>query len=91
MLGRDAPAERLNHWLEVASQVEGFVGFAIGRSIWEDVISEIAGRNRTPEQTAAARTRIADTYLAFADHWVARYHRSLADHPCDHCRPLTCR
>src|SRR5229473_1222097 len=38
VLGRDAPAERLDHWLEVASQVDAFTGFAIGRSIWEDVV-----------------------------------------------------
>jgi len=28
VLGRDAPAERLDHWLEIASQVEAYVGFA---------------------------------------------------------------
>ena len=40
VLGRDAPAARLGHWLEVASQVPAFGGFAIGRSIWEDVVRE---------------------------------------------------
>jgi myo-inositol catabolism protein IolC len=34
VLGRDAPAQRLDHWLSVAAQVDAFVGFAIGRSIW---------------------------------------------------------
>jgi myo-inositol catabolism protein IolC len=44
VLGRDAPAERLNHWLDVAAPIDGFVGFAIGRSIWEDTIrAHIAG------------------------------------------------
>src|SRR5262249_40544323 len=40
VLGRDAPPERLDHWLVVASAVDAFVGFAIGRSIWEDVIRD---------------------------------------------------
>jgi myo-inositol catabolism protein IolC len=40
VLGRDAPAQRLDHWLSVAAQVDAFVGFAIGRSIWEDVVTK---------------------------------------------------
>ena len=36
VLGRDAPQEKLDHWLEVAAGVDGFVGFAIGRSIWKE-------------------------------------------------------
>ena len=36
VLGRDAPQEKLDHWLQVAAGVEGFVGFAIGRSIWKE-------------------------------------------------------
>ncbi|WP_306216410.1 2-deoxy-5-keto-D-gluconate 6-phosphate aldolase domain-containing protein, partial [Actinoplanes sp. RD1] len=61
VLGRDAPAERLHHWLEVASATEGFVGFAIGRSIWEDVL-----RGSAPSAEAIA-TRYAD----FVAHWRA--------------------
>lgn len=38
-LQRDCrPADGLDRWLEVASQVEEFVGFAVGRSIWEQVM-----------------------------------------------------
>jgi myo-inositol catabolism protein IolC len=36
VLGRDAPQETLDHWLQVAAPVDGFVGFAIGRSIWKE-------------------------------------------------------
>ena len=36
VLGRDAPQEKLDHWLQVAAPVDGFVGFAIGRSIWKE-------------------------------------------------------
>jgi myo-inositol catabolism protein IolC len=67
VLGRDAPAERLDHWLEVASAVEAFVGFAIGRSIWEDVIR----RHNTGELSEAeATTEIAGRYSAFVAHWL---------------------
>ncbi len=62
VLGRDAPAERLDHWLEVASQVKRFVGFAIGRSIWEDVLRE----DLPAEETA---DRVAERYLGFTGHW----------------------
>lgn len=66
VLGRDAPVERLDHWLAVASEVEAFVGFAIGRSIWEDAIRGWrAGRlddAQTSEQVAAA-------YLEFSRQW----------------------
>ena len=36
VLGRDAPQDKLDHWLQVAAGVDGFVGFAIGRSIWKE-------------------------------------------------------
>jgi len=68
VLGRDAPADRLYHWLDLAAPVDGFVGFAIGRSIWEDVIrAHVAG---TLDETNAVR-EIADRYLEFADRWAA--------------------
>jgi myo-inositol catabolism protein IolC len=69
VLGRDAPEERLDHWLEVASEVEAFVGFAIGRSIWEDVIKDFEAGPKDEAATAHARTRIAERYLGFAAHW----------------------
>lgn len=68
VLGRDAPAERLDHWLEVASEVDSFVGFAIGRSIWEDPIRRHVAGELTDE---AATAEIAQRYLGFASHWRA--------------------
>lgn len=69
VLGRDAPEERLNHWLEAASEVEAFVGFAIGRSIWEDVIKDYEASPKDDAAAAQARDRIASRYLGFAAHW----------------------
>lgn len=40
VLGRDAPQDKLDHWLQVAAGVDGFVGFAIGRSIWKDALEQ---------------------------------------------------
>lgn len=67
VLGRDAPAERLDRWLEVASGVEAFVGFAIGRSIWEDVLRQHLAGELTDGDAAA---EIAGRYLHFTRHWV---------------------
>jgi myo-inositol catabolism protein IolC len=69
VLGRDAPAERLDHWLEVASQVEAFVGFAIGRSIFQDVLSRYEAFGATDSAAVNARREIADRYLGFVAHW----------------------
>ncbi len=69
VLGRDAPAERLDHWLAVASQVGEFVGFAIGRSIWEDVLRRYEAFGGGDSAAANARREIADRYLGFIGHW----------------------
>ncbi|MGB6579574.1 MAG: DUF2090 domain-containing protein [Streptosporangiaceae bacterium] len=69
VLGRDAPTERLDHWLEVASQVDAFVGFAIGRSIWEDAVREYEASDRGQRAADQARSTIAERYLGFVAHW----------------------
>jgi myo-inositol catabolism protein IolC len=69
VLGRDAPAERLDHWLEVASEVEAFVGFAIGRSIWEYVVSKYQASAHDDAARSEARTKVAERYLGFIAHW----------------------
>src|SRR5205085_5394446 len=38
LLGRGASTEKVEQWLRIASPVKGFVGFAIGRSIWWDAL-----------------------------------------------------
>ena len=90
VLGRDAPAERLDHWLEVASQVDAFTGFAIGRSIWEDVVRDYEASDRGDAAADQARGRIAERYLGFIAHWTpcvlgksSRYARTQGRCPCD--------
>jgi myo-inositol catabolism protein IolC len=68
VLGRDAPFERLDHWLSVAAGVDGFVGFAIGRSIWQDAV---AANFRGEIDEAAAIGQISANYLHFAMQYTA--------------------
>jgi myo-inositol catabolism protein IolC len=62
LLGRGASDEKVEHWLRVAAPVEGFVGFAIGRSIWWDALKGFL--DQTLDRETAAR-QIADKYLHF--------------------------
>jgi 5-dehydro-2-deoxygluconokinase len=62
VLGRGASTEKVEHWLQVATTVEGFVGFAIGRSIWWDALKGFLD-NSLDRQAAVAQ--IADNYLHF--------------------------
>jgi myo-inositol catabolism protein IolC len=72
LLGRGASTEKVEHWLTVASGVEGFVGFAIGRSIWWDALKGWLADELDRELAAG---QIADNYL----HFIGVYeHQSVA-------------
>ena len=77
VLGRDAPVDRLDRWLHVASQVDAFVGFAIGRSIWEDPIRDWVNHGLGDQPTA---DHIGNAYLAFAQQWGTPHHNDDQDH-----------
>jgi myo-inositol catabolism protein IolC len=62
LLGRGASDEKVDHWLRMAAPVEGFVGFAIGRSIWWDALKGFLDGSLEREAAAA---QIADNYLRF--------------------------
>jgi myo-inositol catabolism protein IolC len=62
LLGRGASDEKVDHWLRQAAPVEGFVGFAIGRSIWWDALKGFL--DGSLERSAAAE-KVADNYLRF--------------------------
>jgi myo-inositol catabolism protein IolC len=70
VLGRDAPQEVLDHWLAVAAPVPGFVGFAIGRSIWEDPLT----RHRQDADDARLVETVRDNYLHFARAYLESSH-----------------
>src|SRR4051794_3593237 len=62
LLGRGASDDKVDHWLRQAAPVEGFVGFAIGRSIWWDALKGFLGGDL---ERGAAAEQIADNYLRF--------------------------
>jgi myo-inositol catabolism protein IolC len=67
VLGRDAPQDKLDHWLQVAAGVDGFVGFAIGRSIWKEPLEQYLtdGDQATFLETVGANyLHYVQTYLA---------------------------
>jgi myo-inositol catabolism protein IolC len=64
VLGRAGSDEQIDHWLRAAASVEGFVGFAIGRSIWWGALRAFLLQSLPREQ---AREQIASNYLRFID------------------------
>jgi myo-inositol catabolism protein IolC len=62
LLGRGASTEKVEQWLREAAPVEGFIGFAIGRSIWWDALAGFLAGDTPREETAST---IADNYLHF--------------------------
>jgi len=71
VLGRGANDAKVDHWLTQAAPVNGFVGFAIGRSIWWDPLKAYV--DGKIERAAGAR-KIAENFLRF----VAVYERAKA-------------
>ena len=62
VLGRGASTAKVEQWLEAAQTVDGFVGFAIGRSIWWDALKGFLNKDL---ERAAAVSQVADNYLHF--------------------------
>jgi myo-inositol catabolism protein IolC len=71
VLGRGANDAKVDQWLAAAAPVDGFVGFAIGRSIWWDPLKAYV--DGKIERAAGAR-KIAENYLRF----IAVYERAKA-------------
>jgi myo-inositol catabolism protein IolC len=64
VLGRGASTEKVEQWLQAAVPVDGFIGFAIGRSIWWDALKAYLADELDRE---AATAQIADNYLHFVE------------------------
>jgi 5-dehydro-2-deoxygluconokinase len=62
VLGRGASDEKVEQWLRAGAPVEGYVGFAIGRSIWWDALKAFLDGSLEREDAAQ---RIAEKYLRF--------------------------
>ena len=64
ILGRGASDAQLENWLREEGGVAGFIGFAIGRTIWQHALTDwLAGKLG---HASASRT-IADNYLRMVD------------------------
>ncbi len=62
VLGRGADDAKVDHWLEQAAPVDGFIGFAIGRSIWWNPLKAYV--DGKIDRITGAR-QIAENYLRF--------------------------
>ena len=62
LLGRGASDEKVEHWLRQAAPVDGFIGFAIGRSIWGDALTGYLNESLDRE---TASKQVAEKYLRF--------------------------
>ena len=62
VLGRGASDEKVNEWLRAGSSVEGYKGFAIGRSIFWDALKGFHEGQKSREE---AVEEIAQSYLGF--------------------------
>src|SRR4051812_28973587 len=62
VLGRGASDEKVDQWLRAGAPVDGYIGFAIGRSIWWDALK---GFLDGKIERADAAQQIADNYLRF--------------------------
>ena len=64
VLGRGEDDQKVRNWLAVAASVPGFIGFAVGRTVFWDPLVAWRGKKATREQ---AVTEIARRYLEFVD------------------------
>lgn len=67
VLGRGADVANVTGWLRIAAGVPGFVGFAVGRTLWEDALRALLAGTVTRNDAA---TTIATRYLELIDTFV---------------------
>jgi myo-inositol catabolism protein IolC len=64
VLGRGADDAKVEHWLRMGAGVPGYVGFAIGRTIWWDGVQGWQDGTLSRDQAVAA---VAAAYRHFVD------------------------
>jgi myo-inositol catabolism protein IolC len=68
VLGRGENAEKVRHWLSVAANVPGLIGFAVGRTIFWEPLKAHKDGTLTRDQ---AIDQVARNYKGFCDLWTA--------------------
>ena len=69
VLGRGGNEEKVAEWLRTGAGVPGYIGFAVGRTIWWDPLSEWLGGGDADEAAAAIAAnyrRLIDVYTSAA-------------------------
>ena len=69
VLGRGADEAAVNHWLRTGAGVPGYIGFAIGRTIWWNPLKEFVDGTAKRGDAAA---RISANYRRFIDVYEGR-------------------
>src|SRR5262249_39596952 len=64
ILGRGGDERKVQQWLRIAAKVPGFIGFAVGRTVFWDPLVAWRSKKSTREQTVAT---IAKRYREFVD------------------------
>jgi len=64
ILGRGEDERKVREWLGIAAQVPGFIGFAVGRTVFWDALVALRAKTATREQAVA---RVAGRYREFVD------------------------
>jgi myo-inositol catabolism protein IolC len=66
VLGRGASDEKVDQWLRAGAGLDGYIGFAIGRSIFAESVKEYAADPQGFDRDAAVE-KIARNYLRFIE------------------------
>ncbi len=66
ILGRGESAEKAEHWLRMGARVDNAIGFAVGRTVFKDSLSEYAAGKISRED---AVRKISDNYSFFVKVW----------------------
>jgi myo-inositol catabolism protein IolC len=64
VLGRGADDDAVVHWLKQGAGVSGYVGFAIGRTIWSDPLKAYVDEEKSREEAASG---ISENYRKMID------------------------
>jgi myo-inositol catabolism protein IolC len=64
VLGRGADEPQVLEWVKIGASVDGFDGFAVGRTLWEDALKDLLAGKASREQ---AVDRIASRYRDVSD------------------------
>jgi myo-inositol catabolism protein IolC len=70
VLGRGADEPQVIEWVRIGASVDGFDGFAVGRTLWEaaltDYLAQKASRSQTVDKIAGRYRDVIDAYVSAA-------------------------